>query len=313
MDSNMLMMVMAFVMTVSVVAIFGLLLTGGSETVDSRLRDLKGGKGRDAERRAEEKKQHQNLAREKLRELGGLLAPGSEKERSKLHARLIQAGWYNPSAIPLFLGLKLICVASFGILGFGVMMFFQGFSTYAVMGGLVGSIFGFVFPSFYIDSQKNKRQLAVRRGLPDAMDVIIICMEGGLSLPASLQRVADELGIAHPLLANELRICQREIQLGKRTGEALKEFANRLDMEELRSLSGVVIQAERYGASLAHALRIHADSMRQKRAQRAEEEAHKAGTKILIPTLLFIFPGIFVVVLGPGVIRILGALAQANS
>ena len=134
----------------------------------------------------------------------------------------------------------------------------------------------------------------------------MICLEGGLSLPGAIRRVASELQTAHPALANELNIVQREMQLGLTPGHALfKQFADRYDLEEIRSLGSVITQAEKFGASIVKALRVHAEVMRGKRLQQAEEMAQKAATKILFPTILCIFPGIFIVVLGPAVIHVL--------
>ena len=171
---------------------------------------------------------------------------------------------------------------------------------------------GLIGPSFWLDKKKAQRQTSLRRSLPDALDVLVICMEGGLSLPASLQRVADELQTAHPLLATELHIAQRDVQLGRSPGEALRHFGERSDLEEIRSLASVIIQADRYGASLVKSLRVHAETLRLKRRQHAEEMAQKAGLKLLFPTVLFIFPAMFVVILGPAMTRILRVFNEAG-
>ena len=136
------------------------------------------------------------------------------------------------------------------------------------------------------------------------MDILVICLEGGLSLPAALKRVSSELKTAHPALAAELGIVQREIQLGRTSGEALRKMGERSDLEEVRSLASVILQSERLGASLVKSLRVHADALRVKRQQRAEELAQMAATKMLFPTVLFILPAMFVVILGPAVIHI---------
>ena len=150
----------------------------------------------------------------------------------------------------------------------------------------------------------------LRRGLPDALDVLIICQEGGLSLQAGLKRVSDELRSAHPVLGSELKIVDREIQLGKSPCDALKHFAQRTDLEEALSLASVVGQSERFGASLVKSLRVHSETMRVQRKQKAEELAQKASTKMLVPTLLFIFPAIFVILLAPAVIQVMKAFKQ---
>jgi tight adherence protein C len=165
-------------------------------------------------------------------------------------------------------------------------------------------------PGFYLDGRKKKRQTSLRRALPDALDLLVICLEGGLSLAASLRRVSSELRTAHPLLAYELNIVQREIQLGNSPGEALQKLGVRADLEEIRSMASVITQAEKYGASLVKSLRVHAETLRSKRQQHAEEMAGKAAVKVLFPTLLFIFPAIFVVILGPAAFQIVERLSQ---
>jgi tight adherence protein C len=154
--------------------------------------------------------------------------------------------------------------------------------------------------------------LLCRRALPDALDLMVICLEGGLSLPAALKRISAELRTAHTELAAELAIVQREIQLGRSPGDALKQMGIRSDLEEVRSLSSVITQAEKFGASLVKSLRVHSETLRLKRQQRAEEMGAKAATKVLFPTLLFIFPAIFVVILGPAAIQIMKTLGSMN-
>jgi len=178
-----------------------------------------------------------------------------------------------------------------------------------ILGAMFG-IVGMIAPSFWLDKRKRDRQKAFRRSLPDALDVMVICLEGGLSPPGAMQRVAGELRTAHPALAAELNIVQREIQLGRSLGEALRQFAGRCDLEEVRSMASVIAQAERFGASLVKALRIHAEILRTKRMQYAEEMAQKAAIKILLPTLIFIFPALFIIILGPGVIQLLETFAE---
>jgi tight adherence protein C len=178
------------------------------------------------------------------------------------------------------------------------------------MGGACLGILGMVGPSMWLDSQKSKRQTQFRRALPDALDVLIICLEGGLSLTGALKRVSSELRTAHPALAGELNIVQREIQLGRLPGESLQQMGIRTDLEEVRSLASVVSQAERYGASLVRSLRVHADTLRLKRQQYAEAMAAKAGVKILFPTIFCIFPALFVVVLGPAVFRVMNVFGK---
>ena len=125
-----------------------------------------------------------------------------------------------------------------------------------------------------------------------------------------MQRVADELQTAYPLLATELQLAQRDIQLGRSPGEALRHFGDRTDLDEIRTLAAVIVQADKYGAGLVKSLRVHAETLRLNRRQYAEERAQKAGLKILFPTILCIFPAMFVVILGPAVIRIMASFAE---
>jgi tight adherence protein C len=166
----------------------------------------------------------------------------------------------------------------------------------------------FVGMGHWLDRRKQQRQRVVQKGLADAVDLIVICVSGGLGLNAAVQRVTDELETSHPLLARELRIIEREIQLGSSLPEALLRFAERTDVSEGRSLSSVISVAERFGSSICRTLESFASELRVRRKQAAEKLARKAAVKVLIPTLLFIFPSIFVVILGPAAIRIYGIL-----
>lgn len=311
--SPLLISVIAAAMVISLVAIVGLLLSGNKENVDDRLEDLRQRSAPSTARVAnfekDQKETAKKRAQEKLKDFSNLMG-ADDKELSKVRAQLVQAGLYNPASVQLFMTAKLICIAV--PIGIAIMLALTNVfpAIWCLVIGAIGGLAGMAAPGMWLGSLKTQRQTQLRRSLPDAMDVIVICMEGGLSLPAALARVGAELKVAHPLLASELNICQREITLGKTTGEALKDFSRRADMEEIRSLSGVIAQAEKYGASLAQALRIHAESLRLKRSQRAQELAHQAGTKIMFPTLLFIFPAIFVVILGPAIIRIMEMFAN---
>lgn len=286
--------------------------TGGKDNLTARLDLLNNG---DAGPDMEEQNAKKNAAVERLRALGKQ-AMGSGKdgqdsaETSILRSRLRHAGIYSQGAAEVYIAVRLMGVLLPAVLGTALYFALPAFGSYVLFGTAVLAALGFIGPSMWLDNRKKDRQSQLRRGLPDAMDVIVICMEGGLALPAALNRVANELKVAHPTLANELTICQKEIQLGKTTGTALRDLSVRTDMEEIRSLAGVVAQAEKYGASLAHALKIHGDTLRVQRMQKAEEKAAQASTKIMFPTLLFIFPAIFLVILGPAVIKILEMFAN---
>lgn len=232
--------------------------------------------------------------------------PEVEKELKKQEQRLrlIQAGLYSRSAAAIFMVIRIALFAGFvGTMGTCAMLGLIPLKL-GLLGGAVAAIFATIAPSFWLDKAKKRRQTVIRRALPDALDILGVCMAGGLSLQGAIGRVARELATAHPALALELAIVDRETQLGRSVGQALREFAYRFDMEELRNLSTVILQAEKFGSSLTKTLDIYAETLRLKRQQRAEELAQKAAIKILFPTLFCIFPAMFVVILGPAAIRI---------
>ena len=288
-----------FVTVGSLVSLIAHLLSGGANRNDPRLEGLRSSGDR---ARSGETLDKLGTA---LPKVGAAFLPDTEKAREKLKARLVQAGLYKRQAAPLFMGIRAVLMVIPAILGFflGSLGFLP--VSHGVLWGAIIGMFGTIAPSFWLDRKKKQRQLQIRRSLPDALDVIVVCLEGGLSLPAAFARVGAELRTAHPLLASEMRILDREIQMGHSTGEAMRQLADRFDLTELRSLASVVIQAEKFGASVNKALHVHADSLRLKRQQRAEELAHKAATKLLFPTVLLILPVMFVVLLGPAAFQII--------
>jgi tight adherence protein C len=296
---------LAFAMMSSLALLIALLWTGRKGRLESRLQELSGKADFGPEMGSVA-----DLARQVLPAVGAPLMPKKEQERTRLQARLIQAGLYSRQALIVFLGVKMLLTAIPVLAGLmASMLGFVDLQVGLVMGGLL-SIAGLIGPSFWLDQRKAARQSSLRRALPDALDVLVICLEGGLSLFAAFRRMAAELGTAHPLLAAELTTVEREIQLGRSTGEALRAFGERADLEEIRRLASVITQAERFGASLVKTLRLHAEILRLKRMQHAEEMAQKAAVRILFPTLIFIFPGLFIILLGPGLIQLLDAFAE---
>ena len=241
------------------------------------------------------------LARRRLRQ---------EEQKKNLRDRLMQAGLYGQAAFGVFLVLRIILMVGPAVLGFVAAQMGRLTLTQGLLFGLIAGIVGTLAPGMWLDHVKRARQTKIRRALPDALDVMVVCLQGGLSLPGSLARVARELAVAHPMLAVELSIVERQIQMGRSTGEAIRELSKRFDLEELRSMASVIVQAERIGSSVVTALEVFAETLRLRRHQRAEEMAYKATVKLLFPTLFFIFPAIFVVVLGPAAIQIYKVLIQ---
>jgi tight adherence protein C len=297
----------AFWMVSSLVLLVSLLVGGRRTRLSSRLRDLvaQGGPATDTITLGK-------IASTTLPKMGTPLIPTDEEERTKLQTRLIHAGLYRREAMLVFLGVKALLMIAPVFLGvaaslMGIVTLGEGL----IIGGCL-VIVGRIGPSFWLDHTKHKRQRNFRRALPDALDVLVICLEGGLSLSAGLRRISTELRTAHPALAAELAIVQREVQLGLTSGEALRKMGERSDLEEVRSLASVILQSERLGASLVKSLRVHAEALRNKRYQRAEEKAAVAATKVLFPTLFFILPAVFVVILGPAAFRLIEMLGKMN-
>ncbi len=239
------------------------------------------------------------LVRTTLPKMGQLLLPDKEEQRTKLRIRLSHAGFHGRQAVPIYLGVKLLLVVGPLLVGIVIGLSFLVPVKYGLGGGCLLGVVGIIAPSFWLDVRKAARQTNLRRAIPDALDVMVICLEGGTSLASALARVAIELRGTHPVLSAELALVQREMQLGQSAGDALRAFADRSDLEEIRSLSAVILQAERFGATLAKAMRIHAEVLRNKRITNAEEMAQKAAVKLLFPTALFILPALFVAILGP--------------
>jgi len=308
MDSESAVLFAVFAATVGLATLAGMVLAGRGRRLSERLDEL-AGKGERAERPESVAK----LAKATLPRLGKVIVPEDEVERNRLSTRLVQAGLYQRQALHVFLGVKLSIMLGAFLLGGGLTLSGAVEPAYALGAALGMFLAGMVGPSFWLDRRKAQRQQKLRRALPDALDVLVICLEGGLSFQSSLKRVGDEIVSAHPLLGYELRIADREIQLGRTPGEALLHFAQRADLDEALSLSTVVGQSERFGASLVKSLKTHSEALRERRKMQAEERAQKAATKILFPTLFCIFPAIFVILLAPAAIQIMKSMGAQGA
>jgi tight adherence protein C len=247
----------------------------------------------------------------RLPALAGPQASGGA-EAAGLAERLRHAGLYDAGAASAFAAARLLAVGLGSLAALAVA--FSGAVPAAYRPAAVVLALGaaVLAPGLWLDARRRARQNALRRGLPDALDMLVLCLEGGLSLNGAFQRVTAEVQAAHPVLGHELTIAEREMLLGQTAGEAVQRLARRTGLEEARGLAAILLQAERYGVSVGKALRNHADTLRQQRRQRAEEQAQKAAVKILFPTLLCIFPAIFIVILGPAALQIMTTLARTR-
>jgi len=224
--------------------------------------------------------------------------PSNREKQSGLKKQLAMAGIYSPSAIRAVQGFKLICLV--GGLGFGLLL---GFITdYLLLMSAVGGLIGYLVPTMWLRSKITGNQRMLQLGLPDALDLMVVCVEAGLTVDAGMQRVGEELAIAHPVISREFGIAHMETRIGIGRGEALKNMGIRTGNPPIQQLVAMLVQAERFGTSISGALRIQSETLRIKRQAVAEEMAAKASVKMSFPLVLFIFPATFIVLAGPTVL-----------
>jgi tight adherence protein C len=226
--------------------------------------------------------------------------PKSPKEMGRLQRRLTRAGYPSAKAAVYFAVAEVITPIVFAL---GVIWYFG-----MVRGGvfaLLAAAVGYMVPGLWLASRTAARQKQIRNGLPDALDLFIVCVEAGSALDQAIVKASEELAIAYPALAQELRLITTETRAGKPRLEAFKNFAERTGVDDVRALVAMLIQTDRFGTSIAQALRTHAEVSRTKRRQRAEERAAKLGVKLVFPLVFCLFPAMYVVVLGPAVIKIM--------
>jgi tight adherence protein C len=224
--------------------------------------------------------------------------PVSPSDVSQTRLWLIQAGYRSAQHVTIYRGLRVL----FAAIGFISVFLFTGFNSPLLLLGITA--FGFFLPRFMLKKKLQERQRRIRLGLPDGLDLTVICVEAGLSLDQAMMRVGQDLSYAHPELSAEFHLFDLETRAGKPRVEALRNLAERTGVEDIRSLVGTLIQTDRFGTSVAQALRVHSDSLRTERRQRAEEQAAKTTVKMIIPLVLFVMPSLIFVTVGPAVIQL---------
>ncbi|MBV8780257.1 MAG: type II secretion system F family protein [Phycisphaerae bacterium] len=240
-----------------------------------------------------------------LQRLGAAAAqpfmPKNREAQSGLRKTLANAGFYQPSMLRIMVGFKVI----FMFVGLGLGYALGLMMNQMMLGLSVGGLVGYLTPAMWLRSRVKSNKKALQYGLPDALDLMVVCVEAGLTVDAAMQRVGQELHIAHPAISRELGICHMETQVGLSRSESLRNLGTRTGSEPLQSLAAMLIQADRFGTSIAQALRVHADTLRTARQHAAEELAAKASVKMSFPLVLFIFPSTFIVLAGPTVIGLM--------
>lgn len=244
----------------------------------------------------------------KLKDIMGITKdPLKAKELKK---KLIMAGHYGDHALTTFVVFKMAAPLVLPILTFPIVLFsnisagLKPILLYAPIG------LGFYLPNFILKSQIQSRQKKINEGLPDALDLLVVCVEAGLGLNAAMKRVAEDCQVNNPVLSQEFLLVNLEIMAGLDREQALRNLAERTGVEDLSNLCAILIQAEKFGTSIATALRVQSDSLRTKRRQRLEEKAAQTPVKLIFPLLLFIFPALMVVILGPAVIQVMETLLK---
>ncbi|MCR9202851.1 MAG: type II secretion system F family protein [Planctomycetaceae bacterium] len=251
-----------------------------------------------------------NMVEKAAPALSNVLKPKTEGEESKLKVRLANAGFSQPNAARNFLAIKLVGL----ILGtlFGAIYGFanMGASSNSWQAFVIGAGMGFYIPEAMLTLLKSSRQQKIFLQLPDALDLLVVCVEAGLGLDAAMRRVSEELMEGAPEVCQELATANMQLQMGKPRRDVLHDLGVRTGVDDMRALAAILIQADRFGSSIAQALRVQSDSMRTKRRQMAEEKAQGAAVKMIFPLVLFIFPGIFVILVGPAGIQLMDNLVN---
>ena len=242
--------------------------------------------------------------------LGQSLRPSDAQLLGKIRLKLLGAGFRHEQAVAVFYGIKLIGL----LIGLGVSFppcFLQSGMTQStlVLTACVGGL-AFYLPDLAVGKRKKRRGESIFLGLPDALDLMVVCVEAGLGLDAAMRRVTSELARSCPVICEEFAIANFQLQMGRARRDVLRDLGIRTGVDDVRSLAAVIIQAEKFGSSIASALRVQSDAMRLRRRQLAEERAAKTSVKIMLPLIFFIFPGVFVVLVGPAILRMAVLLAK---
>jgi len=230
------------------------------------------------------------------------LQPKNEQETNKLKSRLSHAGFRGETAHLTFLGVKVVLLCVGLVLGGGTILFLHGFSQKALIRSVLFSGFMFYLPDIILWFIARKRKEAIFLSLPDVLDLMVVCVEAGLGLDQAMRRVAEEMKETYRVICDELALCNFQMQMGRARNDVLHELGQRTGVDDLRALASILIQADKFGSSVGQALRVQSESMRTRRKQLAEEKAAKTAVQLIFPLVLFIFPGIFVVLVGPAAI-----------
>ena len=289
--------IILFLSVAAAVFAFGAAAYAPSSVLGARLRQLKWDKAE-----APQKPAFKERLEQALDPLSKAI-PLSPSEVSRTRAWLIQAGYREPRHLTIYVGMRVLGA----LLGMAAVVGISGFQSLPLIiavGGL-----GFFLPRFLLKRKIRERQQLIKLALPDALDLTVICVEAGLGLDQAMMRVGQDLRHAHPEMSDEFHMVNLEMRAGKPRAEALRNLSERTGVDDIKALVATLIQTDRFGTSVAQALRVHSDSLRTERRQRAEEQAAKTTIKMVVPLVLFVLPSIIFVTLGPAVIQLIRTLA----
>lgn len=281
------------------------LLSQGKTKAEVRLERLgRNQSSADFELENPDKKNRFSGLKEAISSLGGAMEPKSELEKNQLKVKLANAGFRSEAAPMIYHGIRMV---SLGICLVPAIAFFllkDGFTLKSMQYIVILGGVGFYLPQVGLWWLRSKRQKEIFLTLPDALDLLVVCVESGLGLDAALRKVTDEMKDHAKTICEEFAIGNMQLQMGRSRREVLHDLGVRTGVDDMRALAAILIQADRFGSSIAQALRVQSDSMRTRRRQLAEEKAAKTAVQLIFPLVLFIFPAIFVVLVGPAAIQI---------
>jgi tight adherence protein C len=238
------------------------------------------------------------------------LLPPSATEAKKLQKKLMHAGFRSAESPIIYRAIQLVSMAGFPLLVAGVCALTGRALSDALIYIIIAFVVGFFLPRFFLNRMISKRQRLIRWGLADALDLMVVSVEAGLGLNAAMVKVSSELKDVHTPVAVEFELCNLEIRVGRDRDEALRNLAERTGVDDLRSLVAMLIQTDKFGTSIAKGLRVFSDSLRTKRRQRAEQAAQKAAVKLLFPLACFLFPTLFIAILGPAFLNLIDIMGD---
>jgi tight adherence protein C len=296
----------ALIMTAVTMAVFvaAVAVPERPRTIRRRLAAIDDQRDRSTPRRQRRNRQK----REQLEALAQALGDRVVTRRSDVsetRLSLLRAGFRGANAVPVYYTVRILLGAGFAFAATVLATIVGAPALASLSGMLVFAVFGWLLPQLLVSRRKRKRSFEIQIALPDMLDMMVVCVEAGLGLNQAMDRVASELTQLSRILSDELRIVNLEMETGTPREDALRNLAERSDNEDLQSLVAMLIQTDRFGTSIARALRVHSKSLRIKRRQRAEEAAAKTTIKLVFPLVLFIFPAMFVVILAPAVLHII--------